>query len=63
MSMLTIVFSLLTHGMLTIMVATLIGVVVVVLHAALRKVDDPSLVGRGLMMSVGSLYLLVNQMG
>ncbi|XP_015866165.3 PRA1 family protein F3 [Ziziphus jujuba] len=40
LSVLTIVFLLLTHATLNILVALLIGLVVVVLHAAIRKTDD-----------------------
>ncbi|XP_010062605.2 PRA1 family protein F2 [Eucalyptus grandis] len=59
MSVLTIVFLLLTHATVNILVAILIGAVVVVLHAAMRKTDDLSgdeeAAGtRGLMGSVGS---------
>lgn len=59
MSVITIVFLLLTHATVNILVAILIGAVVVVLHAAMRKTDDLSgdeeAAGtRGLMGSVGS---------
>ncbi|XP_030457448.1 PRA1 family protein F2-like [Syzygium oleosum] len=60
MSVLTLVFLLLTHATVNILVAVLIGAVVVVLHAAMRRTDDLSAEGgeaagtRGLMTSVGS---------
>ncbi|KAI6690135.1 hypothetical protein NL676_026963 [Syzygium grande] len=60
MSVLTLVFLLLTRATVNILVAVLIGAVVVVLHAAMRRTDDLSAEDgeaagtRGLMTSVGS---------
>ncbi|KAK2983825.1 hypothetical protein RJ640_008501 [Escallonia rubra] len=40
LSVLTLVFLLLTHAMVNVLVSVLVGVVVVLIHAAFRKTDD-----------------------